>query len=99
MKNEKSSIMEITSVHIEPNAIPEMKVIATAAVVLNGSLSLRGIQILRGRYGLFLAFPGLSAGSPYRAFETLSMRFRKELQGEVLKAYMKFASTPISLFG
>ncbi len=91
--------MEITSIQIEPNIHPEMKVIATAQVVLNGSLSLRGIKILRGRYGLFLAFPGLAAGTPYRAFETLSMRFRKELQGEILKAYQNLMATPLSLFG
>ena len=91
--------MEITSIQIEPNTEPEAKVMATAKVVLNGSLSLRGIKILRGRYGLFLAFPGLTAGSPYRAFETLSMRFRKELQEEILLAYKNLLTTPLSLFG
>jgi DNA-binding cell septation regulator SpoVG len=93
--------MEITSIQIEPNANanPDAKVMATAEVVLNGSLSLRGIKILRGRYGLFLAFPGITAGSPYRAFETLSMRFRKELQEEVLEAYRHLLATPVSLFG
>jgi DNA-binding cell septation regulator SpoVG len=68
--------MQITSIRIEPNPLPESKVTATVEVVLNGSLSLRGIRILRGRYGLFLAFPGLQAGAPYRAFDTISMRFR-----------------------
>jgi DNA-binding cell septation regulator SpoVG len=96
--NEKKN-MEITSIQIEPNTHPEAKVIATAAVVLNGSLSLRGIKILRGRYGLFLAFPGLSTGSPQRAFEALSMRFRKELQTEILQAYKHLLATPVSLFG
>lgn len=91
--------MEITTIRIEPSPHPEAKVIATAEVVLSGSLSLRGIKILRGRYGLFLAFPGLSAGSPYRAFETLSMRFRKELQDEILLAYRNLPAAPISLFG
>ncbi len=91
--------MEITSIQIEPNTHSDAKVMATAEVVLNGSLSLRGIKILRGRYGLFLAFPGLAAGSPYRAFETLSMRFRKELQEEVLEAYRHMLATPVSLFG
>jgi DNA-binding cell septation regulator SpoVG len=91
--------MEITSIRIEPNTHPETQVIATAEIVLNGSLSLRGIKILRGRYGMFLAFPGLSTGTPYRAFETLSVRFRKELQSEILKAYQHLLATPISLFG
>lgn len=91
--------MEITSIQIETNTDnnPEAKLIATAQVVLNGSLSLRGIKILRGRYGLFLAFPALGS-SPYRAFETLSMRFRKELQTEILQAY-KNLPTPLPLFG
>jgi DNA-binding cell septation regulator SpoVG len=93
--------MEITSIQIETHADnnPEAKLIATAQVVLNGSLSLRGIKILRGRYGLFLAFPGLGSGSPYRAFETLSMRFRKELQTEILQAYKNLLATPLPLFG
>ena len=91
--------MEITSIKIQTNDAPEAKVMATAQVVLNGSLSLRGIKILRGRYGLFLAFPGVTAGSPQRAFETLSMRFRKELQDEVLQAYKNLLATPLPLFG
>jgi DNA-binding cell septation regulator SpoVG len=91
--------MEITSIQIRPNPEPEGRVKATAEVILNGSLSLRGIKILRGRYGLFLAFPGLTAGTPYRAFETLSMRFRMELQAQVLKAYTQMMNSPIPLFG
>jgi DNA-binding cell septation regulator SpoVG len=91
--------MQITSIRIEPNPGPESKLMATAEVVLNGSLSLRGIKILRGRYGLFLAFPGLASGSPYRAFETLSMRFRKELQTEILTAYRSLLAAPLPLFG
>lgn len=79
--------MEITSIKIETNPERHSQVKATAQVVLNGSLSLRGIRILRGRYGLFLAFPGLGADSPQRAYEALSMRFRKELQEGVLRAY------------
>jgi DNA-binding cell septation regulator SpoVG len=91
--------MEITSIEIKPTENPDANVLATAEVVLNGSLSLRGIKILRGRYGLFLAFPGLTAGSPRRAFETLSMRFRKELQIEILHAYRNLMAAPVSLPG
>lgn len=90
--------MIISEIKIRPNPSPEAKMLATAEVVLNGSLSLRGIKILRGRYGLFLAFPGLKAGSPHRAFDALSMRFRQELQGAVLDAYRAFQAKPISLF-
>ena len=79
--------MEISSIKIQSNPAPDAQVLATAEVVLNGSLTLRGIKILRGRYGLFLAFPGLRSGSPHRAFDTLSMRFRKELQAAVLQAF------------
>lgn len=91
--------MEITAIQIEPNMAPDARVKATAEVILNGSLSLRGIKILRGRYGLYLAFPGISTGAPYRAFEALSMRFRIELQAKVLKAYYKVIQNPVSLFG
>ena len=90
--------MKISAIKIDPNSVPDAQVLASAEVVLNDSLTLRGIKILRGRYGLFLAFPGLRDGSPYRAFETLSMRFRKELQSAVLSAYRDYQSAPISLF-
>ncbi|MEO7426780.1 MAG: septation protein SpoVG family protein [Fibrobacteria bacterium] len=88
--------MEITSIRIEPGSHSAAQMIATAEVVLNGSLSLRGIKILKGRYGLFLAFPGLNSGTPYRAFETLSMSFRKELQTEILKAYQRLSAAQAS---
>lgn len=90
--------MDITDIRIDSNPHPDSKVLATAEVLLNSSLVLRGIKILRGRYGLFLAFPGMQPGSPYRAFETLSMRFRKELQEEVLQAYRRRYGEPMSLF-
>ena len=90
--------MKISAIQIEPNPHPDAKVLATAEIILNGSLSLRGVKILRGRYGLFLAFPGLRAGSPHRAFEALSMRFRQELQKAVLEAYRAFQTRPLSLF-
>jgi DNA-binding cell septation regulator SpoVG len=90
--------MKISAIKIEPNPLPDAQVLASAEVVLNDSLSLRGIKILRGRYGLFLAFPGLREGSPHRVFETLSMRFRKEMQSAVLAAYQDFRTAPISLF-
>lgn len=90
--------MKISAIKIDLHPVPDAQVLASAEVVLNDSLTLRGIRILRGRYGLFLAFPGLRAGPPQRAFETLSMRFRKELQSAVLAAYRDFQATPISLF-
>jgi DNA-binding cell septation regulator SpoVG len=89
--------MEITSVKIEPNPEPDAQLKAIAQVVLNGSLSLRGIRILRGRYGLFLAFPELGEDSLQRAFEPLSMRFRRELHDEVLSAYRKASPHPAIL--
>lgn len=90
--------MNISAIRIEPHPVPDAQLLASAEVVLNDSLTLRGIKILRGRYGLFLAFPGLREGSPHRAFEALSMRFRKELQTAVLAAYRDFQAAPISLF-
>lgn len=90
--------MEISAIKIQSNPSHDSQVLATAEVVLNGSLSLRGIKILRGRYGLFLAFPGLSAGSPHRAFDTLSLRFRKELQSAVLEAFREHEQPALPLF-
>lgn len=90
--------MRISTINIRPNPVPDSQVLATAEVILNGSLSLRGIKILRGRYGLFMAFPGSQAGLPRRAYEARSMRFRMELQSAVLEAYRGFLASPISLF-
>lgn len=90
--------MLVTSIRIHPHG-DESQVRATADVVLNDSLSLRGIKIMQGRYGLFLAFPTSTARSGYRAFETVSMRFRKELQERILRAYRECITQPVSLFG
>jgi DNA-binding cell septation regulator SpoVG len=90
--------MKISSIRIESNTLTDAQVLGTAEVILDDSLSLRGIKILRGRYGLFLAFPGLRSGSPHRAFDALSMRFRKDLQVAILAAFRDRQSMPISLF-
>ncbi len=94
----KESKMEITSIEIQPNDNTEAQIKATAEVILNGSLALRGIKILQGRYGLFLAFPGLQVGTPYRVFETLSMRFRMEMQSRVLESYRDCIQSPRPIF-
>lgn len=91
--------MLVTSIQIHPQSDDQGQIRATADVVLNDSLSLKGIKIMRGRYGLFLAFPSSSARTGHRVFEAVSMRFRKELQDRILKAYMDCISTPVSLFG
>lgn len=91
--------MKITSIEINPSPENESQVRATADVVINDSLSLRGIKVMRGRYGLFLAFPVASSRSPYRVYETVSMRFRKHLQDEILKAYHAFMAPALPLFG
>jgi DNA-binding cell septation regulator SpoVG len=90
--------MLITSIHIHPHD-DQGQVRATADVVLNDSLSLKGIKIMKGRYGLFLAFPTTSAKAGYRIYEAVSMRFRKEMQDSILKAYRDCVSRPVSLFG
>jgi DNA-binding cell septation regulator SpoVG len=90
--------MRISSIRIETNPLPDAQALATAEVVLDESLTLRGIKIIRGRYGLFLAFPGLRTGSPHRAFDALSMRFRKDLQLAVLAAFRDRQSLPLPLF-
>jgi DNA-binding cell septation regulator SpoVG len=90
--------MRITSILIHPHDEADSRLKATAEVVLNGSLSLKGIKVMRGRYGLFLAFPAFTAGSPHKAFDALSMKFRKDLQTQVLKAYQAAVSRPVSLF-
>ncbi|HLP42428.1 MAG TPA: septation protein SpoVG family protein [Fibrobacteria bacterium] len=91
--------MQVTSIQIHPHADHPGQVRATADVVLNDSLFLRGIKIMRGRYGLFLAFPSTSAQGRHRAFETVSMRLRKEMQDCILEAYRECLSRPVSLFG
>lgn len=91
--------MLVTSIEIHPHADDLSQVRATADVVLNDSLSLRGIKIMKGRYGLFLAFPSASPRSGRRVYEAVSMRFRKDLQERILKAYRECLARPMSLFG
>jgi DNA-binding cell septation regulator SpoVG len=90
--------MLVTDIRIHPHADDHGQVKATADVVLNDSLSLKGIKVMKGRYGLFLAFPSTS-GTGHRVFEAVSMKFRKELQDRILKAYLDCISRPVSLFG
>lgn len=90
--------MLITSIQIIPGS-DDGPIKATAEVVLNDSLALKGIKVMQGRYGLFLAFPSSPAGNARRVFETVSMRFRKELQDRILKAYRDCITKPVSLFG
>ena len=90
--------MKISAIRIDTRNQPDSQVLGIAEIVLDDSLTLRGIKILRGRYGLFLAFPGLRSGSPHRAFDALSMRFRKDLQAAVLSAFRDRQSLPLPLF-
>ena len=91
--------MLVTSIEIHPHADGSAQVRATADVVLNDSLALKGIKVMRGRYGYFLAFPSSSAKTGHRVFEAVSIRFRKELQERIIKAYVDCISRPVSLFG
>jgi DNA-binding cell septation regulator SpoVG len=95
---ERRDNLKITSIQIRPGSDADTRVKAFAAVVLNGSLSLQGIKIMRGRYGLFLAFPAHSPDSPRKVFEALSMGFRKELQTQVIRAYREWAQ-PVARVG
>jgi DNA-binding cell septation regulator SpoVG len=91
--------MKITSVNIETNQDASGRLKASAEVVLNGILCVKGIKVMQGRYGLFLAFPRFSPDSPYRAFETLSMKLRKELHARVLEAYGAITAKTATVFG
>ena len=52
-------------------------------------MKLSGIKIVKGQFGHFLAFPNQAPGSPYKLFDTRSMRFRKKMQNSVLQEYAK----------
>ena len=82
--------MKITSIQIETYGGPEKQILAIAKIALDGH-ELSGIKIMRGRYGLFLAFPKILVGEPYGV---PSMRFRQAMQTEILAEYQRMMAAP-----
>ena len=80
--------IEITDIIIVP--VKSSKVKATKAnvtIVLNDALVLKGLKIIKGEFGHFLAFPPIAEGVPQKLFDVCSISLRKHLQNEVLQRY------------
>jgi DNA-binding cell septation regulator SpoVG len=83
----KAEGLTITQVRVFPYEGPVAGIKAKASVVLNHCLVLKGLKVMKGQFGHFLSFPTQSPTSPYKAYDTSSLQFRKELQHEVLRAF------------
>ncbi len=87
--------LEITEVKVFPlaNALTNLK--ANVKVVLNDCFVLRGLKVIKGQFGHFMALPNLSPGSPNKLYDISSVNFRKKLQNMVLQEYAKALSAAV----
>ena len=60
---------------------------ANVTIVLNDAIVLRGLKIIKGEFGHFLAFPTIAEDVPQKIFDVCSISLRKHLQNEVLQRY------------
>lgn len=67
---------------------------AEVALELNGSLILKGMRIMEGRYGRYLSFPCFKPGHPARIFEPRSNLLRAKMQKAALAAFEKDLPSP-----
>ncbi len=84
---DRESETEFESCDIEEIQIIERpgfdgKTLATADVIFKSGIALNGLRILKGRYGLFVAFPSLGG-----SIDVLKMRIRMRIQAAVLRSY------------
>ena len=81
--------IEITDIMIVPVKSGKVKANTktNVTIVLNDALVLRGLKIIKGEFGHFLAFPPIAEDVPQKLFETCSISLRKHLQYEVLQRY------------
>ena len=80
--------IEITDIMIVPvksgKANTKANTKANVTIVLNDALVLRGLKIIKGEFGHFLAF---------KLFDVCSISLRKHLQNEVLQRYCQVLTT------
>ncbi len=88
-----------TSIKIYPDLDLTSHIRARVKVILNDSLVLNGMKIIKGQFGHFLSFPNQEPGSPFKIYDVFSFRLRKSLQNRVLEEYIKVLSSTVPYSG
>ena len=91
-KMEKSTTFEVSSISKIENG---GNVKALASVVINGELAVRGIKVMEGENGAFVAMPSKKFGSEYyeMAFP-ITAEAREALNNAVMENYNKLIASP-----
>lgn len=91
-KMEKSTTFELSSISKIENGT---NVKALASVVINGELAVRGIKVMEGENGAFVAMPSKKYGSEYHEMAfPITAEARETLNNVVMDNYNKLIASP-----
>jgi len=85
----KTKGLHATEVKVYPQLKTGSNIKARVKVVLNDTLVLNGLKIIKGQFGHFISFPNQQPGSPFKVYDILSFHLRRTLQNDILKEYAK----------
>lgn len=88
MKNSAFDCLAVTSVTIFPVGNVTDRTLATASVVINDQLFIRGIRVCQGENGLYVGYPQVSSnGIPRAATFPVTRQLREHIENCVLEKY------------
>lgn len=88
MENSSFDCLAVTSVTIFPLKSASDRTLATASVVINDQLIIRGIRVCQGENGLYVGYPQVSSnGIPRATTFPVTRQLREHIENCVLEKY------------
>jgi stage V sporulation protein G len=88
MENSSFDCLAVTAVTIFPVDNVTDRTIATASVVINDQLIIRGVRVCQGENGLYVGYPQVSSnGIPRAATFPITRQLREHIENCVLEKY------------
>lgn len=88
MENSSFDCLAVTAVTIFPVANVTDRTVATASVVINDQLVIRGVRVCQGENGLYVGYPQVSSnGIPRAATFPVTRQLREHIENCVLEKY------------
>ena len=88
MENSSFDCLAVTSVTIFPLKSASDRTLATASVVINDQLFIRGIRVCQGENGLYVGYPQVSSnGIPRTTTFPVTRQLREHIENCVLEKY------------
>ncbi len=83
--------LDVTEIKMYPSKNSESKIKAFAHVVLNGTLRLNNLKVIKGENGLFVGYPGEKGkdGEYYDIVHPITRDTRNIIQDAILANYEK----------